>query len=58
MLETILSTDEYSSIPSIIIPKIDDALRKSTEQYITEKALFETYKRTQGLFRNNRFERK
>jgi len=48
MLENVLSDAEYRSVPGDILTKIERILNENSENYVTTKALFETFKRDHG----------
>lgn len=50
LLASILSADEYKSIPSNVATKINEAFNSKIEESLTGKALLETYKRNHGLY--------
>lgn len=48
MLNSVLSEEEFRSIPEHTASKIEKALNENSEQYMTIKALYETCKRDHG----------
>lgn len=49
MLKTILLEEEFRQIPENVACKIDKALTETSQQYLNLTALYETFKRDQGL---------
>lgn len=49
MLTTVLLEEEIKLIPENVASKIEKAFDDSSEQYLTLKAVFETFKHEQGI---------